>query len=273
MTSITIPNSVTSIMEDAFAACNSLTNVTIPESVTSIGDAAFVACEGLSAITVGPLNPVYSSAAGVLFNKSQTTLIQCPGAKAGTYIVPNSVTSIGDHAFYDCASLTNVTIPNSVTSIADSVFAWCSSLTTVTIPAGVTSIGSSEFQSCANLAGVYFEGNCPTVGSLAFFGANNATIYYLPGTTGWGTTFGGRPAVLWNPLIQASGSGFGVRTNRFGFIITGTSNIPIVVEACANLANASWTSLLNCALTNGSIYFSDPAWANYSGRFYRIRSP
>jgi hypothetical protein len=85
-----------------------------------------------------------------------------------------------------------------------------------------------------------------------------------------GATFAGRPAVLWNPLAQASGPGFGVRTNRFGFNITGAANIPIVVEACTN---GHWTSLKNCTLTNGLLYFSDSGWTNCLSRFYRIRSP
>ena len=106
-----------------------------------------------------------------------------------------------------------------------------------------------------------------------FGGDNNATIYYLPETAGWGTTFAGRPAKLWNPLIQSSGPDFGVRTNGFGFAITGTPNIPILVEACTSLPSASWISLKTCTLTNGSVYFSDPDWTDYSARFYRIRSP
>jgi hypothetical protein len=74
---------------------------------------------------------------------------------------------------------------------------------------------------------------------------------------------------LWNPRPQS----LGLQSNEFGFNITGTTNIPIVVEASANLATASWTALLTCTLTNGSIHFSDPQWADYPARFYRIRSP
>ena len=81
LTSLTLPNSVTNISSNAFSYCASLTNVTIPNSVTSIGDAAFDACARLSSITVDPLNPLYSSLDGVLFDKSQTTLIRCPGGK------------------------------------------------------------------------------------------------------------------------------------------------------------------------------------------------
>jgi len=84
-----------------------------------------------------------------------------------------------------------------------------------------------------------------------------------------GLTFAGCPAVLWNPQPQ----NLGVLTDGFGFTITGTINIPVVVEACTNLASATWTSLKTCTLTNGSIYFSDPQWTNYPARLYRIRSP
>jgi hypothetical protein len=96
---VTIPRTinglpVTSIGGNAFSSCTSLTSVTIPNSVTSIGSGAFSGCTSLSAITVEALNSFYSSVDGVLFNKSQTTLIQYPGGKAGSYTIPNSVTSI-----------------------------------------------------------------------------------------------------------------------------------------------------------------------------------
>jgi len=110
-----------------------------------------------------------------------------------------------------------------------------------------------------------------------FLGDNN-TVYYLPGTTGWGSTFGGRPTALWNPQAQTSDASFGVRTNRFGFKIIGSSNLVIVVEACTNLATPVWTPIgtktLNTFIgTNGSSYFSDPQWTNHPSRFYRLRSP
>jgi len=97
---MTIPSTinglpVTSIGHQAFQSCTSLTSVTIPNSVTNIGDYAFSGCTSLSAITVEALNSFYSSVDGVLFNKSQTMLMQYPGGKAGSYTIPNSVTSIG----------------------------------------------------------------------------------------------------------------------------------------------------------------------------------
>jgi hypothetical protein len=145
----------------------------------------------------------------------------------------------------------------------------------VTIPGSVTSIGSSSFHYCTNLASIYFTGNAPTPAndSSVFPGDNNGTVYYLPGTTGWGTVFDGRPTRLWNPQVQTKSATFGVRTNQFGFNITGTSGLVIVVEACTNLVNPVWQPVSTNTLAGGSSYFDDPQWMNYHGRFYRLRSP
>jgi hypothetical protein len=275
LTSVTIPNSVTNIGIYSFSSCASLTNVTIGSSVTSIGDGAFAACTSLSAITVNPSNSVYSSLDGILFNKSQTTLIQCPGGKAGGYTIPNSVSNLGESAFERCASLTSVTIGNGVTSIGHNVFERCPSLTSVTVSASVTSIGIDAFHKCTSLKEVYFQGNPPSVDLSAFNDDDKAIVYYLPGTKGWGSTFGGRPTALWAlpyPLILNNGSNFGVQTNRFGFIISWATNIPVVVEACTKLGNHTWSPVATNTLTGGSSYFSDPQWTNYTRRFYRVRS-
>src|SRR5205085_7297849 len=126
--SVTNGNTITSIEHQTFACCTSLTNITIANSVTSIGESAFSGCTSLSAITVEALNSFYSSIDRVLFNKSQTTLIQYPGGKAGNYTIPNSITSIGDGAFSGCTSLTSATIHNSITSIR---YGACSGLTSI----------------------------------------------------------------------------------------------------------------------------------------------
>ena len=115
------------------------------------------------------------------------------------------------------------------------------------------------------------RGSVPNVysdGSSTFHQAYKVTVYYMPETYGWGSTFGGRPAKLWNPLMH----GFGVQANRFGFNVTGTAGIPILVEACTGPYEV-WLPLQNGTLTNGSINFSDPQWTNYPSRLYRIRSP
>jgi hypothetical protein len=157
----TVPNAVTRIGSIygydnmyAFRNCSSLTSVTIPNSVTSIGSYTFSGCSSLASIDVGSENTVYSSEDGVLFNKSKTYLIQCPEGKTGGYAVPNSVTTIGGSAFSGCSSLTSVTIPNSVATIYDNAFSGCSSLASVTIPNSVTSIDYSAFSGCSSLASI-----------------------------------------------------------------------------------------------------------------------
>lgn len=97
-------------------------------------------------------------------------------------------------------------------------------------------------------------------------------MYYLPQTAGWGPDLGGRPTTLWNPTVQTGAPDFGIRANRFGFTVTGTASIPIVIDASTSLGGP-WTSLQSCNLTNGSIYFSDADWTNHPTRLYRIRSP
>src|SRR5207247_2017748 len=113
LTSVTIPNGVTSIGGGAFANCASLSSIAIPNSVASIGDGVFSDCTSLITIMVEAINSTYSSVDGVWFNKSQTTLIQYPKGKAGSYTIPNTVTSIGANWFSGCTRLTSVTIPNS----------------------------------------------------------------------------------------------------------------------------------------------------------------
>ena len=319
---VTIPDSVISISNGAFLACTSLCNAMIGSGLASIGIGAFAICPSLTNIAMSASNLAYSSVGGVLFDKSQTTLVEYPGGiPKGSYAIPDGTTSIGSRAFISCGNLTSVTIGNGVTNIGDDAFAGCGHLASVMIGSGVTSIGQETFEDCTNLtritignrvtnihAGAFFDcrsltsvtipdsvttieeatfgwctsltavysvGNAPNGGSgssVFYNNAANATVYYRPGTTNWGSTFGGLPAVPWNPHVRGDAN-FGIGTNGFGFAFTNAGNPMVVVEACTNLASPAWVPLATNALVGGSSQFGDPQWTNYPYRFYRFGMP
>jgi hypothetical protein len=267
----TIPGSVQVIADDAFEECG-LTNIVIPDNVDHLGVAAFAGCPNLASVslgtgsdvsaaamtfwncpcltnfTVSPQNPYLSSVDGVLFSKDGRTLVECPSGLSGSYTVPSGTTAVAMYAF-----------------------ATCSKLTTVTFPASVTDLGGYTFFLCPSLTGVYFLGNAPEVdpGGLDC----GAVVYYLPGTTGWGSSLSGNSAVLWNPRIQTTNGAFGVRASHFGFTITGNPSIVVIVEAAAAPSGSAWSPLQTITLTGTSAYFSDPAAASYPSRYYRLLMP
>ena len=183
LTNITLGSGVTSIGSGAFEDCTGLTSVTIPGSVTNIGGSAFFGCTNVTTYTVDPANSVYSSADGVLFDKGQSTLIQCPGVKTGSYAIPGSVTSIGSGAFFGCTSLTNVTIGSGVTSIGSEAFESCTSLTSVAIPGSVTNIGDNVFYSCDSLTAITVDPANSFYSSAdgVLFDKNQSTLFRCPG--------------------------------------------------------------------------------------------
>lgn len=157
---------VTSIDSMAFYDCDSLTNVSISSSITSIGDMAFRYCSSLTSINVDIGNQYYSSLNGNLYDKNQTLLIQYAiGKKDTSFSIPNSVTSIGDSAFWSCDNLTSISIPNSVTSIGDSAFEYCRSLKDVYYSGSEAqwekiSIGSGN--ACLAKATIHFDNSMLT---------------------------------------------------------------------------------------------------------------
>ena len=175
LTSITIPNSVTSVGERAFQGCSSLTSITIPNSVISIGDNPFGLTDSLTTIVVETGNIYYDSRENcnaIILTSTNTLISGCQNT-----IIPSSVTSIGDHAFSGCSSLTSITIPNSVTSIGDYAFSGCSGLTSITIPSNVESVGDFAF-GWDTLDSLHIEAATPpTLGSHK---SNSSLLCYIP---------------------------------------------------------------------------------------------
>lgn len=147
LSSVTIPESVTSIGAGAFSGCNKLTSVNIPKDVTRIEDGTFSHCYSLTSIKI-----------------------------------PEHTTSIGDSAFYCCTKLTNVKIPEHVTSIGDNAFLGYDKLTSVTIPGSVANIGQSSFYSCSNLTSIVFNDGVKSIGENAFENCRKLIKLWLPKT-------------------------------------------------------------------------------------------
>lgn len=210
LANLSIPDSINHIEYQAFAGCLSLPSVTIPQGVSGIGDYAFQGCSGLTnaslgnglsqlgvgvfedcsnltAIDVDALNAVYSSLEGVLFDGSRSTLLRCPGGKAGAYVIPAGVETIEDRAFFRSARLTGVSIPGSVTRIGKLAFADCHGLTDVLIPGSVHILEEYAFADCRDLTQVSIEKGVSHIREGTFGGCLSLSEINLPDTV---TTIG-----------------------------------------------------------------------------------
>ena len=198
LSNIAIPDSVTAIGDYAFSHC-CLSNIAIPDSVTAIGNGAFSHCLLLENISIPKsviclngnpfsdwggmlecLSPTFIYEDEVLFNKDKSKIVSFRNRKIESYIIPDSVTDIGDYAFSHCSSLSNIVIPDSVTDIGDYAFSDCSSLTNIVIPNSVTDIGDYAFWECSSLTNIVIPDSVTDIGNSAFEYCSSLSNIVIP---------------------------------------------------------------------------------------------
>ena len=179
---INIPESVIEIGEKAFLDCSNLQEITIPSNVTSIGSLAFFGCRNMKSFNVEVANKQYSSREGVLFNKTQTALIQYPaGRKNQNYIIPNGAKYVLEDAFFGNKTLQSITLPKSLLSIGDEAFWGCISLSEIQFPAKLETIGKSAFELCPSLESVIIPSSVTRIGMRAFYQCNGLKLIDIKG--------------------------------------------------------------------------------------------
>lgn len=178
-TGINIPNGVAKIGNQAFCYCFYIKDIHLPDSVTSIGSGAFTGCDAED-ITVGASNKAFTSVDGVLFNKAKTILVEYPGARGGSYVIPDSVTSIYNNAFADCYNMNSIYIPGTVKKIGD----WA-------------------FIDCISMTRAYFYGDSPSMGMWVFeHTSDEFQVLHLSKKKGFTNPWYGYKTGIFKPELQ-----------------------------------------------------------------------
>ena len=203
LTSVTLPEGLTSIGEDSFQRCESLASIALPAGLTAIGDNAFfscgltsialpdsltsmganpfLGCSSLTAIDISPNHPVFAQTDGVLYEKASGTLVCYPAGKAdSSFAVPEGTLSIGDDAFAGCFSLTSIALPEGLTSIGEGAFVGCFFLRTIALPDSLMTIGDSAFVGCFALSAVALPEGLTSIGEGAFDGCSDTLTLTVP---------------------------------------------------------------------------------------------
>jgi hypothetical protein len=293
LTNVTMPEGLTDIGDSAFDYCTSLPSIAIPEGVTSIGDWTFADCISLNSITMAA--GITNIGVGAFFDCGSLASVTIPGGvtsigvntfyncvSLASVAIPGSVKSIQFETFESCIGLTNVTMGDGVTSIEEGAFNYCTSLasatisatvtnigieaflscgqlTSLVIPASVTSISSNAFSFCTRLANVYFQGNPPAPGAFVFLYDTDAKAYYLPGTTGWKSTYAGIPTELlpaYMVKVAFSPPRAGATVKGAGHYSRG-SNVTVTASSTNDCYQfVDWSSGLKKVSTNSEFSFT-----------------
>ena len=225
---IAIPNSVTKIGDSAFDNCNSLVDIALPEGIVTIGDSAFWNCTSLRSITL-PQNIItignnafsYCSSLTSFFGKYASSDHRCliidgqliAFARSGLteYVIPNDVTTIGDHAFAGCYDLTNIIFSNSITTIGEWAFVNCTSLTNITLPNSITVIKKGAFSDCCSLKDIIIPNRVTTIDVAVFANCSDlASITFPDRVTSIGNRAFDRCSSLTNITIPEGVTSIGV---------------------------------------------------------------
>ena len=264
---IVIPSSVTSIGDWAFSFCSSLIYISIPKSVIYLNGNPFAEWNG----KLECLSPNFVYEDDVLFNKDKSRIISFRNQNIESYVIPSSVTSIGDRAFYGCSSLSEIVLPSCVTSIGDRAFYGCSSLSEIVIPSCVTSIGKGAFRGCYSLSEIVIPSSVTSIGDWAFSFCDSLSEIVIPSSvTNIGDSAFSGCRSLSEIVIPSSVTSIGDRAFSRCFSLKYIS-IPKSVIGLNGNPFAEWNGKLEC-LSPNFVYEDDVLFNKDKSRIISFRN-